>query len=89
MNYPKNNNPIQIGSQIYYGGIDNPNIGQVEQGKVNLGFGHGHINPATGYNRPPVGGPDSKNVTVENAIANTSIMGTFGKPNVDIGGGNR
>jgi hypothetical protein len=91
MNYPKNNNPLPFGpnnSQVAYGGIDNPNIGQGEPGKRDFGWGHGHENPLTGYNRPPVGGPNTDNVTTENALGWNAIV-NGNRPNIDIGGGNR
>jgi hypothetical protein len=60
----------QVGSQIYYGGIGAPD-----------GFGHGHYNGDTGYNRPPIGGD-----SVVNALGWTAIMGAARKPNIDVGG---
>jgi hypothetical protein len=72
-------NQIQIGSQVYYGGISNPHS------QPGLGFGHGHYNLDTGYNRPPIGGD-----SVINALGWTAIMQPGGHPsnkhNIDIGG---
>jgi hypothetical protein len=63
-------NQVQVGSQVYYGGIGGPD-----------GFGHGHYNLDTGYNRPPIGGD-----SVVNALGWTAIMGGHNKHNIDIGG---
>jgi hypothetical protein len=60
-----------VGSQEYYGGI----------GRAD-GFGHGHKNNATGYDRPPIQGS-----SVENALGWAGTMGTAGKSNVNIGNG--
>lgn len=62
--------PKQVNNQTYYGGI-----GAAD------GFGHGHFNGDTGYNRPAIGGE-----SVENALGWAAVMGTFGKPNIDVGG---
>jgi hypothetical protein len=67
-------NQVQNGSQIFYGGIGQPD-----------GFGHGHYNLDTGYNRPPIGGDN-----VLNALGWTAIMQPGGNPpnkhNINIGG---
>ncbi len=53
-------------ANTYYGGIGAPD-----------GFGHGHYNHQTGYNRPSVH---------ENPLGWAAIMGGGDKPNVDVGG---
>ena len=58
-----------VGSQEYYGGIGQPD-----------GFGHGHRNHDTGYDRPPISGD-----AVENVVGWTAIMGAIGKSNVNVG----
>lgn len=58
-----------VGSHTYHGGIGKPD-----------GFGHGHINHGTGYNRPAIGG-----ASVKNALGHTAVMSTYGKSNVSIG----
>lgn len=53
----------------YYDGLNQPD-----------GFGHGHYNHQTGYNRPPMN---------ENPLGWAAIMdknGPIGKSNVDVGG---
>ena len=60
----------RVGEQIYYGGLGAPD-----------GFGHGHFNGESGYNRPPIGGESA-----EHALGWTAVMNTFGKRNIDVGG---
>jgi hypothetical protein len=62
-------NQKQVGNQIYYGGIGSPD-----------GFGHGHYNGNSGYNRPAIGGD-----SVINALGWTAVMGATHKQ-VDVGG---
>jgi len=57
-------------NQLAYGGLGEPD-----------GFGHGHYNGNTGYNRPPIGGS-----SVENALGWEAVMHTFGKRHIDVGG---
>lgn len=41
------------------------------------GFGHGHYNHQTGYNRPAVN---------ESPLGWAAVNGAIGKPNIDVGG---
>lgn len=63
-----------VGDQYYYGGVGAPD-----------GFGHGHYNENTGYNRPAM-----NDQSVTGALGWTAIMQPGGNPpnkhNIDIGG---
>lgn len=61
-----------VGQDTYYG----PHPG-------GDGFGHGHINHATGYHRPPV-----QDTSVQAGLGWMAVINTVGKPNINIGNPN-